>query len=55
MKKNFLFFATRAHQDGSAVYFIVDGDYLYNYETIKTDLVRSTEKGAESEEAYANG
>ena len=53
-EKELPIFCHRTHEDGSAVYFIVDGDYIYDYETIKTALVRSTEKGEGSEITYAN-
>lgn len=46
---------TNEGKDGSAIYFIFDGDNVYNYETIKTALIHITEKGIISEKAYANG
>ena len=37
------------HLNESAVYFIIDGDYLYNYETVKSTMAQPTEKGVESD------
>lgn len=54
-EKELPIFCYKLDEDGSAVYFIVDGDYLYNYETMKMDLARSTEDVSESDEAYAKG
>ena len=54
-EKELPIFCYKGHLDESAVYFIVDGDYLYNYETMRTDLIRSTEKVSESDKAYAKG
>jgi hypothetical protein len=54
-EKELPIFCHKIHEDGSALYFIVDGDFVYNYETIKSSLIHSTEKGVISEKAYANG
>jgi hypothetical protein len=54
-EKELPIFCHKIHEDGSAVYFIVDGDYVYNYETIKSTLIHGTEKGIISDNAYANG
>ena len=54
-EKELPIFYHRIHQDGRAVYFIADGDYLYKYETIKLTIARSTEKILDSDEAYAKG
>lgn len=54
-EKELPIFYHRIHQDGRAVYFIADGDYLYNYETIKLTIARSTEGIVEGDEAYAKG
>jgi len=43
------------HQDGSVIYFIVDGDYLYSYETSITDLIPRTAKRIRKEKTYAIG
>ena len=52
-EKELPIFFHKIHHDGRAVYFIVDGDYLYNYETLKIDLIRSTKKEVGSIEVYA--
>ncbi|WP_164667894.1 DUF5305 family protein [Virgibacillus doumboii] len=49
-EKELPIFCYNDHHDGSAVYFIVDGDYLYSYETHK-----SIETRTGSETAYAKG
>ncbi|MGB2993667.1 MAG: DUF5305 family protein [Paenisporosarcina sp.] len=54
-EKELPIFCHKIHEDGTALYFIVDGDYVYNYETIKSTLIHSTEKGIISDNAYANG
>ena len=54
-EKELPIFCHKIHEDGTALYFIVDGDFVYNYETIKSSLTQSTEKGIISEKAYANG
>ncbi|MCL6572506.1 MAG: DUF5305 domain-containing protein [Bacillus sp. (in: Bacteria)] len=54
-EKELPIFFNKDHQDMSAVYFIVDGDYLYSYETSKIDFVPDSKKGAESENVYAKG
>lgn len=54
-EKELPIFCHKIHEDGTALYFIVDGDYVYNYETIKSALIHTTEKGIISEKAYANG
>jgi len=54
-EKELPIFCHKIHEDGNALYFIVDGDYVYNYETIKSNLIHSTEKGIISDNAYANG
>ena len=54
-EKELPIFCYKVHLDGSAVYFIIDGDYLYNYETIKLTIIQPTEKDLESDEAYAKG
>ncbi|MEK5067052.1 DUF5305 family protein [Sporosarcina sp. FSL K6-1508] len=43
------------HQDGSAIYFIVDGDYLYSYVTSITDLIPRTSKRIRKAKTYAIG
>ena len=52
-EKELPIFYHNVHQDGRTAYFIIDGDYFYNYETPKTELVRSTKKGVGSDEVYA--
>ncbi|QUW23535.1 hypothetical protein JSQ81_08555 [Sporosarcina sp. Marseille-Q4063] len=52
-EKELPIFYYRTHQDGSAVYFIADGDYLYRYETVKLTIARSTEEILDGDEAYA--
>ena len=54
-EKELPIFCHKIHEDGTALYFIVDGDYVYNYETIKSNLIHSTDKGIISDNAYANG
>ncbi len=54
-EKELPIFHHRIHEDGSAVYFIADGDYLYNYETIKLTIAHSTEDIVDRDEAYAKG
>jgi len=54
-EKELPIFCHKIHEDGTALYFIVDGEYVYNYETIKSTLIHSTEKGIISDNAYANG
>ena len=54
-EKELPIFCYKVHLDESAVYFIVDGDYIYNYETIKLTIIQPTAKGVESDEAYAKG
>lgn len=52
-EKELPIFFSKVHQDGSAVYFIVDGDYLYNFETGCEDLVRNKNKDTGIIRAYA--
>lgn len=52
-EKELPIFCYKVHLDGSAVYFIVDGDYLYNYKTIKLIIAHPTETVVESDKAYA--
>lgn len=47
-------FCHKTHEEGTAIYFIVDGDYVYNYETIRFAQTQSNEKGIISEKAYVN-
>lgn len=55
-EKELPIFCHKVFKDGSAIYFIIDGEYIYHYETMKSEVVqRATEKGAESDEAYAKG
>ncbi|WP_172373351.1 DUF5305 family protein [Sporosarcina jiandibaonis] len=54
-EKELPIFYHRIHQDGSALYFITDGDYLYKYETVKLTIARSTEEILDGDEAYAKG
>ncbi|MFZ3577027.1 DUF5305 family protein [Virgibacillus sp. DJP39] len=54
-EKELPIFCCKDHQDGGAAYFIVDGDYMYNYETSRTELIRSAKKVEESDKAYARG
>ena len=54
-EKELPIFYHQIHQDGSAIYFIADGDYLYKYETIKLTIARSTEEILDGDEAYAKG
>lgn len=51
-EKELPIFYHKIHQDGRAAFFIIDGDYFYTYETLKTELVRSSKKGVESDEIY---
>lgn len=54
-EKELPIFCYKVHLDQSATYFIVDGDYLYNYETIKVIISYPTEVDVESDKAYAKG
>jgi hypothetical protein len=54
-EKELPIFFYKDHQTNSGNYFLVDSDYLYNYETIKTDVVPATKKGAGSDNSYARG
>ena len=54
-EKELPIFYHQIHQDESAIYFIADGDYLYNYETIILTTARSTEEILDGDEAYAKG
>jgi len=54
-EKELPIFCHKNHEDGTSLFFIVDGGYVYNDETIKSALIHSTEKGIISEKAYANG
>ncbi len=47
-----IFFHT-SHQENQAIYFIVDGNYVYNFETAKIEVVRSAGNRVESHELYA--
>lgn len=52
-EKELSIFFQKVHYDGRAVYFIVEGDFLYTYETVKIDLARNTRKAVRSDELYA--
>ncbi|WP_438315325.1 DUF5305 family protein [Sporosarcina sp. FA9] len=54
-EKELPIFCHKMYGDGNAVYFIVDGDYVYDYETVKSTVTTSTEKVSGSEKAYADG
>ncbi|QCJ44343.1 hypothetical protein FAY30_21900 [Bacillus sp. S3] len=52
-EKELPIFFYKDHQNKSGTYFIVDGDYLYSYETSNTDLVSVAKSEMESEQIYA--
>lgn len=54
-EKELPIFYHRLHQDGSAVFFIAEGDYLYRYETVKLTNAHSTEEILDGDEVYAKG
>ncbi|WP_342433986.1 DUF5305 family protein [Neobacillus sp. FSL H8-0543] len=51
-EKELPIFSSKDHKEESTVYFIVDGDYLYTYETNK---MTETEKKSRNDKAYARG
>ncbi|MEH7387279.1 DUF5305 family protein [Bacillus sp. JJ1521] len=54
-EKELPIFSNRDEKGDISLYFIVDGDYLYTYETDKVNRVSDTEKIAGSDKKYASG
>ncbi len=54
-EKELPIFSFRESLNESATYFIIDGDYFYNYETSNVSLVRSTNKDTGVGKAYVEG